>query len=533
MKKIVFSAALAIMSMPFMSGQNFDPAKKLIMAERLINSYYVDSIPESNVVEKAIVAMLKTLDPHSLYSDAAETKELTTPLQGNFSGIGIQFNMLNDTLYVIQTIAGGPSEKVGLRAGDRILSANDSIISGVKRQNSSVMGILRGPKGTPVNVRVLRRGEAEPIDFRIIRDDIPMESVDVAYMADPTTGYIKVTRFAETTPEEFRRALEKLKKQGMSNLIIDLEDNGGGYMGAAVDLASEFLKKGDVVVSTKAPRMGSEVDYDVKKPGVMQNGRLVVMVNQYSASASEILSGAIQDNDRGLIVGRRTFGKGLVQRPFPFPDGSMIRLTVARYFTPSGRTIQKPYTKGEGDQYELDMLNRYESGEFMNADSIHFADSLKTETLRNRRTIYGGGGIMPDVFVPVDTTGYSRYYRDLVAKGILNRYCIEYVDNHREQLRKTYKTEEAFINQFEVSGQMTDDLIKMATGDSIKYDPEQFSRSRETIETIMKGLIGRGVFDNSTYSRVVNKINPVFREALGLINDKQRYSSLLTGEAAK
>ncbi len=529
MKRYIFILILATISSVVAMPQS-DAAKKLSMAERIINTYYVDSVGEDKLVEDAIVAMLKTLDPHSQYSDPAETKELTTPLQGNFSGIGIQFNMLNDTLYIIQTVAGGPSEKVGLRAGDRILSAGDSILSGVKRPNSAILNILRGPKGSDIDIKVLRKGEPQPISFRVTRDNIPMESVDAVYMAEPKTGYIRVTRFAETTPDELRKALIKLKKQGMENLILDLEDNGGGYMVAAVEMAEQFLTPGDLVVSTRAPRMGINQEYFAEKKGLMPEGRLVVLVNQYSASASEILSGAIQDHDRGLIVGRRTFGKGLVQRPFPFPDGSMIRLTIARYYTPSGRTIQKPYIKGDSEEYAMDIKHRIDNGELMNADSIHFDDSKQTTTLKNKRRIYGGGGIMPDLFVPVDTSAYSRYYRDLIAKGIINRFCIEYVDKNRSQLTARYPTEDDYVKSFEVTDIMLQDMIAMAQADSINFDKEQFETSMTAIKTVLKGLIGRDLFTSSTYSRIVNPINPTFRQALDLINDEQRYKKLLTGE---
>ena len=471
--------------------------------------------------------MLKTLDPHSSYSDPEETKELTTPLEGNFSGIGIQFNMLNDTLFVIQTTSGGPSEKVGILPGDRILSAGDSIISGVKSPNSRILKILRGPKGSRVDLKVLRKGVKEPIDFSITRDDIPIYSIDAAYMADPQTGYIRISRFAEETDAEFRKAVKKLRSQGMKQLIIDLEDNGGGYLNAAHQLASHFLKKGDLVVYTDAPKMGKMV-YGVEQPGDLQTEKVVVLANQYSASASEILSGALQDNDRGLIVGRRTFGKGLVQRPFPFPDGSMIRLTVSKYYTPAGRSIQKPYAAGDEESYRKDIIHRYEAGEFSSEDSIHLPDSLRFETLHNHRPVYGGGGIMPDLFVPIDTTAYSEYYRDLVAKGILNRYCITYVDNNRKQLKADYPTEEAFISRFSVGDPMMQEIVKMGESDSIKFNQEQFDRSRAMMETIVKGIIGRDLFETSTYFKVVNPVlNPVFRQGLELINDDKRYNRLL------
>lgn len=503
------------------------PDRKLLMAEQVIERFYVDSVDAGNMVQDAIVAMLKTLDPHSSYSDPEETKELTTPLEGNFSGIGVQFNMLNDTLFVIQTTSGGPSEKVGILPGDRIVQAGDSVIAGRKLPNSRIIKILRGPKGSEVGLKVLRRGEAQPIVFHVVRDDIPVYSVDAAYMADPTTGYIRVSRFGEETDKEFEAALEKLRKQGMKNLIVDLEDNGGGYLQAAHQLASHFLDKGDMVVYTDAPKMGRTV-YAVEKPGNFNKGRLVIMANQYSASASEILSGAVQDNDRGLIVGRRTFGKGLVQRPFPFPDGSMIRLTVSRYYTPSGRSIQKPYAPGDEESYRKDILHRYEAGEFSSADSIHLPDSLRFETLHNHRPVYGGGGIMPDLFVPIDTTAFTLYYRNLVAKGILNRFCITYVDRNRSQLNREYPDVDAFIAKFSVDSAMIDDIVKLGVADSVKLDSVQLERSRPMIETIVKGIIARDLFDTSAYFRVVNpQLSPVYREALGLINDERRYNRLL------
>lgn len=503
------------------------PDRKLLMAEQVIERFYVDSVDAGNMVQDAIVAMLKTLDPHSSYSDPEETKELTTPLEGNFSGIGVQFNMLNDTLFVIQTTSGGPSEKVGILPGDRIVQAGDSVIAGRKLPNSRIIKTLRGPKGSEVDLKVLRRGEAQPIVFHVVRDDIPVYSVDAAYMADPTTGYIRVSRFGEETDKEFEAALEKLHKQGMKNLIVDLEDNGGGYLQAAHQLASHFLDKGDMVVYTDAPKMGRTV-YAVEKSGNFNKGRLVIMANQYSASASEILSGAVQDNDRGLIVGRRTFGKGLVQRPFPFPDGSMIRLTVSRYYTPSGRSIQKPYAPGDEESYRKDMLHRYEAGEFSSADSIHLPDSLRFETLHNHRPVYGGGGIMPDLFVPIDTTAFTPYYRNLVAKGVLNRFCITYVDRNRSQLNREYPDVDAFIAKFNVDSAMMNDIVQLGVADSVKLDSAQLERSRPMIETIVKGIIARDLFDTSAYFRVVNpQLSPVYREALGLINDERRYNRLL------
>lgn len=507
----------------------FSPLQKLGYAERLIENFYVDTVDSPKMVEEAIIAMLKTLDPHSVYTDAKETKELTTPLQGNFSGIGIQFNMNNDSLYVIQTTAGGPSEAVGIQPGDRILSANDSIISGAGRANSEILNLLRGPKGTEVIVKVLRRGVAEPITFRIIRDDIPLYSVDAAYMEGPTTGYIRVSRFAEDTGKEVAEAVMKLQKEGMKDLIIDLEDNGGGYLSPAYDMASLFLQPGDLVVYTDGARVDRQ-DYRVQGKPLMPEGRLVVMVNQNSASASEIFAGAIQDNDRGLIVGRRTFGKGLVQRPFPFPDGSMVRLTVSRYHTPTGRSIQKPYVNGEGDQYHMDLYNRYMSGEFMSADSIHFADSLKVETLKNHRPVYGGGGIMPDMFVPIDTTMYSDYYRDLMANGIFNRYAVEYVDRHRDDIKRDYPTESDFVKNFDFTQEMLNSLVALGEKNGVKPNTEGLEKSRAIICAITKGLIARDVWDMNGYFRSVNPVSRgTYEKALELVNNKDLYDKLISG----
>lgn len=503
------------------------PDRKLLMSEQIIERFYVDSVNSDKMVQEAIVAMLKTLDPHSTYSDPEETKELTTPLTGNFSGIGVQFNMLNDTLFVIQTTSGGPSEKVGILPGDRIIQAGDSVIAGRKLPNSRIIKILRGEKGSQVLLKVLRKGSPEPIAFLVTRDDIPVYSVDAAYMADPTTGYIRISRFGEETEKEFEKALSDLRAKGMQNLIIDLEDNGGGYLQAAHQLASHFLEKGDMVVYTDAPKMGRS-DFRVERAGDFRKGRLVIMANQYSASAAEILSGAVQDNDRGLIVGRRTFGKGLVQRPFPFPDGSMIRLTVSRYYTPSGRSIQKPYAPGDEEAYRKDMLNRYEAGEFSSADSIHLPDSLRYSTLRNRRPVYGGGGIMPDLFVPIDTTMYSTYYRDLVAKGVINRFAITYVDAHRKSLRAEYPDGEAFDRGFTFTPEMLDEVVALGRADSVMPDSAMLEKSRPLIATIVKGLIARDLFESTDYFRVVNPaLSPSYRAALDLINDEERYYRLL------
>ncbi len=529
MKKTILSFIASLLSIATIA-QIMTPGHKLRLAESVIENYYVDSVNADHIVEEAIKAMIATLDPHSSYTTPEETKKLTEPLDGNFSGIGIQFNMLQDTLYVLQVISGGPSERVGLRPGDRIISANDTAISGVKMVNSDIQKHLRGPKGTIVDIKVLRRNIPDTLSFRIIRDDIPIYSIDAAYMADPTTGYIRISRFAAETPDEFNKALTKLRKQGLKNLIIDLEENGGGYLEAAQHLVSNFLDKGDLLVYTEAPRLPRQ-SYYAQSRGDFRDGRVVVMVNQYSASASEIFAGAIQDHDRGLIVGRRTFGKGLVQRPFPFPDGSMIRLTVSRYYTPSGRCIQKPYEEGHSDDYAKDLMSRFDAGEFTSADSIHFADSLAYKTLRNGRTVYGGGGIMPDRFVPIDTAFYTNYYRDLISKNVLNQYCINYVDTNRDSLKAQYKTEEAFIDGFIVTPTLMQGLIDFGEKEGVKFDADQFATSEPTLRTIVKAVIARDLFESGTYFRIANDLNPVYREALTLINSPREYTDILSGKS--
>ena len=529
MLAIVAAAGTAFSAPPL--KPEFPPIQKLNYAEQIIEKFYVDTVNSVDIVEAGIVAMLKKLDPHSTYTNPEETRELTEPLQGNFSGIGIQFNMLNDTLYVVQTVPGGPSEKVGLLAGDRILSANDTVISGVKKKNTDIQKILRGPKGSVVNVNVLRKGAKGPIEFRIVRDDIPIASVDASFMAAPGVGYVRVSRFGESTFDEVRKALAELAAKGMRDVIVDLEDNGGGYLKAAYDLAGLFLDAGDTVVFTKGVRV-EPFYYRTVADGPMNRGRVVVMVNQFSASASEILAGAMQDNDRGVVVGRRTFGKGLVQRPFPFPDGSMIRLTTQRYYTPSGRSIQKPYVAGEEDSYEHELIDRLQHGEYTNADSVHFADSLRYETLRLRRPVYGGGGIMPDRFVAVDTTKYSDYYRDIVAKGLLNQYCVNYIDENRKALRKKYRTEDSFVEQFTVTPEMLDGLRALGEKEGVKFNQEQYDRSLPVIQTIMKALIGRDLFTQSTYFRIANVLNPVYGEAVRIVTTPAEYDAVLSPQSS-
>ncbi len=529
MKKLVLLIVAAMTltgaAAQFFSGDRLrfnesEALSKLRSAESIIENFYVDSVRSDTIVEEAIRAMLKTLDPHSSYSTAAETKDLEEPLQGNFSGIGISFNNPEDTLIVIQTTAGGPAERVGMLAGDRVIKVNDTIISGVKMPKRDIMSRIRGPKGSEVKISVERQGEPELIDFMIIRDDIPIYSVDAAYMVSPEIGYIRLSRFAEDTPAEIAEAMQRLSKEGMKHIIVDLQDNGGGYLVAATQLADFFLNKGDEVVFTQSSRTDPRY-YITERKGPMTDGRVVVLVNQYSASASEILAGALQDNDRGVIVGRRTFGKGLVQRPFRFGDGSMMRLTIARYYTPSGRSIQKPY-----ESYNDDMMQRLNSGELMNADSVHF-DKTQLYHTRAGRPVYGGGGIMPDRFVALDTAFFTPYYRNLLAKSVIIKYTLKYVNNHRAALTADYPTEQAYLDGFTVSPEMLKELIDMGTADGVEFNQEQFDRSRDYLAAVIKAVIGRDLFEQATYWKVMNPTNPVYIEAVELISDPATYKNLL------
>ena len=501
--------------------------QKLLMVENIVNKLYVDNVDEEKIVENAVRGILENLDPHSSYSTKEETTSSQETMQGSFSGIGIQFNMQKDTLYVVQTIAGGPSEKVGILPGDRFIAVDDSIIAGRKLKNTDIMKRLRGPKGTKVNIKVKRGSNAELLEFRITRDDIPLNSIDAVYMADGKTGYIRLSRFAATSYKEFKDAITKLKKQGMQQLILDLTDNGGGYMQIAAQIANEMLNRGNLIVYTqgrKSPRQNLNADGS----GTFRTQKVVVMINQFSASASEILSGAVQDWDRGVVVGRRSFGKGLVQREFLLPDSSSFRLTIARYYTPSGRNIQKPYVKGDREDYDKDIIDRYNHGELQSADSIHFADSLKHTTLRLHRTVYGGGGIMPDVFVPLDTTQYTDYHRRLVAKGIIPQFALRYVDKNRADLKAQYPDAQKFIKEFTVTDEMLNNLVDAGKAEKVDFDKSQFAKSKEMLRTFVKAAIANDLFSTGAYFQIVNEQNDIYKEALSIINDDARYRKIIS-----
>ena len=491
-------------------------SQKLTLAEYAIVNLYVDETDENKLVESAIMAMLKELDPHSTYSNAEEVKKMNEPLQGNFDGIGIQFNMMEDTLLVIQPVSGGPSEKIGIRAGDRIVYVNDSLIAGVKMSTEDIMRRLKGPKGTKVNLKIVRRGVNELLSFMVVRDKIPVHSLDASYMIPPQIGYIKINRFGATTHEEFMNALASLKGQGMQDLILDLQGNGGGYLNAAIDIANEFLGQGELIVYTEG-RRNPRHEFVAKGDGKHQQGKLVVLVDEYSASASEIVSGAVQDWDRGAVVGRRTFGKGLVQRPIELPDGSMIRLTVARYYTPAGRCIQKPYDSVE--KYNADLIERYNRGEMMSADSIHFPDSLKCKTLKEGRTVYGGGGIMPDYFVPVDTTLFTPYHRQLSNKGVILKVHFQLIDAHREEWKKNYQDYALFCKKFDLSDSMMKQLIAEGEKEGVTFNEKQYKKSEPLIKLQLKALIARDLWDMNEYYHTINAVNESVKKAVELLKN--------------
>ncbi len=493
------------------------PMRKIVLAEMAITNLYVDSVDEKKLAEDGIRGMIEQLDPHSSYSTAKETKEMNEPLQGSFEGIGVQFNMVKDTLLVIQPVVNGPSERVGILAGDRIVSVNDTAIAGVKMSKEDIMKRLRGAKGSKVRLGVVRRGIAGILKFTVVRDKIPVKTLDAAYMIRPHVGYIRIGSFGVTTYNEFMKAVETLKASGMKDLILDLQENGGGYLMAAVQIANEFLHNSDLIVYTQGRKVPRQ-DYCADGSGRLLDGKVFVLINEYTASAAEIVTGAIQDQDRGIVVGRRSFGKGLVQRPIDLPDGSMIRLTIAHYFTPSGRCIQKPYKKGDAIDYAMDIEKRFEHGELYSADSIHFADSLKYYTLRKHRVVYGGGGIMPDVFVPLDTTQYTKFLRQMAARSYIINANLKYIDVNRKQLKKQFATFNDFNARFEVPQSLIDDVVQAAEKDKIKpKDQQELQATLPQLRRQLKALIARDLWDMSEYFQVINETNPIVVKAVGLL----------------
>lgn len=528
-----------------------DQIEKLNEIFNIIRNYYTDTVDEEKLVEDAIGKMLEDLDPHSSYVRSKDVKRSEEGLVGNFEGIGITFQILKDTIMVLEVIPGGPSEKVGLLAGDKIIMVDDTVVAGIKIDNNGVIKKLRGNKGTKVKVSMMRKGEGKLIDFVITRDKIPIYSITASYMAAPGVGYIKLERFSATTMQEFGQALEKLRAQGMVDMMLDLQGNVGGYLYTAVDLCNQFLGDNELIVYTQGLHAPYQ-PYFSNNRGVFKEGRVVVMIDEGSASAAEILSGCLQDNDRGILVGRRTFGKGLVQKPFTISDGSQLKLTTAHYYTPSGRCIQKPYTAGDTKNYRDDYKERLESGELFGRDTFHFNDSLLFHT-KNGRNVYGGGGVMPDVFVPVDTSEVSPLFNQLVRKGVENRFCLEYVDRNRSELNKLYPTADDFYNKFTVdtnimaqyfADAVKDSAIILKAGaapkgfwqyfgavqnDTLSNFEKDYAKSENLIKARLKANIGRNLFDAGMFYRVINgSINNVYAKALQVITTPEQFKTLLS-----
>lgn len=478
-----------------------------------IRADYVDDISTSNLVDDAIQHMLSKLDPHSSYIPSRDRLIANEDLRGNFDGIGIEFNIFNDTIVVVSPLSGGPSEAVGIQSGDKIVKINDTLVAAVGISNAEVMRKLKGPKGTQVKVAVSRRGKGDPLEFNIIRDKIPQYSIDVSYMVDKEIGYIKISRFSATTHEEFIEALSKLKGEGMTKLVLDLQGNPGGYMNMAIDIADDFLTAGKKIVYTKGKNRKYDQSANATSRGNFETGDLIVLLNEGSASASEIVAGALQDNDRALLVGRRSFGKGLVQSPFGLSDGSEVRLTISRYYTPSGRSIQKPYEDQE--EYARDIISRYNHGEFFHSDSIHFNDSLKYTTA-NGRTVYGGGGIMPDYFVPLDTALNSHYLNELYTSNSLFEYAFYYADKNRAELEK--KGFANFFKNFTVTDPMLDALMKVGIRNKVRPDHDDLRAKKHLLQVHLKAQIARRLWGNDGFYPIFNETNEVFQQAIKLFD---------------
>jgi carboxyl-terminal processing protease len=495
-----------------------DPqAQKFSTLLNYIDKLYVEDADAAELVETAIVAMLEDLDPHSVYIPAEELKEADEPLNGNFEGVGIQFNIFKDTILVVNPIPGGPSEKLGIMSGDRIIQVDGKVVAGIGVTNNDVQKLLKGPKGTMVRVSIQRGSDPELLEYEIIRDQIPIFSIDAAYMVNARTGYIKINRFAKTTMEELYAALDTLQSQGMKDLILDLQGNGGGMLRTATEMADEFISGDKLLVYTEGRSFPKEETRAARK-GRFEKGRLVVLIDEGSASASEIVSGAIQDWDRGLIVGRRSFGKGLVQRPVYLPDGSAVRLTVQKYYTPSGRCIQKPYEEGV-DAYRQERFDRFSQGELFSLDSLQLPDSLRFETRIQQRPVYGGGGILPDVFVPIDTSDNSEYFSRILRKGLDNRYALTYVDSLRAELLKRYPTSDAFLRNFQLSKADLDGFIAFVATEEVPFVQEDWETSQEAIALRLKAMIGRNIHNPELFYQVIAPLNEALQQAVRLLED--------------
>ncbi len=483
----------------------------------LLDNYYVEKTNLDSLVEIGIKEILKKLDPHSVYMNAEEIKKANEPLEGNFEGVGIQFQIYQDTIIVVHVITGGPSQKVGVQDGDKIIFVDTAKVAGVGISNDGVFKKLRGRKGTRVTIKVKRVGEPELLEFEIIRDKIPIYAIEAQYMATPEIGYIKLARFSNTATEETKAAIDSLVKLGAKKLILDLTGNGGGYLNQAHSLSDLFIGDGKLVVYSEG-RSQPRIDLNATKAGNFEKGDLVIMVDQTTASASEIVSGAIQDWDRGLIIGRRTYGKGLVQKGYPLPDMSVVRLTMAHYYTPSGRNIQKPYEKGL-ENYNEDLEQRFESGELFDSAKVKINDTTRYYTNKNR-IVYGGGGIIPDIFVGIDTSWSSKFYGKLIRSGSFNQFALDYVNNNRSTFEKTYPTQETFIKEFTIDSVLLDKLYAFAKAKKVEPDSaENFSKSIPTIKNQLKGMIGQDIWSGGIFYQITNEQNPVYLRALSAFKD--------------
>jgi carboxyl-terminal processing protease len=492
---------------------------------RLVDSYYVDSVNVEKLTEKAIVSVLSELDPHSVYMSKDEVDKMNEPLVGNFEGIGISFNIFKDTLLVLSTISGGPSEKVGLMAGDRIVEVDNKNIAGTGLKNSDVYDLLRGDKGTKVELKVLRKNSPGLLDFTIIRDKIPIFSLDASYMINKSTGLIKLNKFSATTTDEFVDAMKDLKKQNIQNLILDLRGNGGGYLKTAIEISEQFLNNNDLVVYTSGLNEPKR-EYNASSSGEFKKGNLVVLVDESSASASEIVAGAIQDWDRGIIIGRRTFGKGLVQKPYYLTDGSMVRLTTAHYYTPSGRCIQKPYDEGVA-AYRKDYEKRMLSGEMFNADSIIFSDSLTYKTLLNGRSVHGGGGVMPDIFVPMDTSVHYSYINRLRRNNIIYNFALDYIDKNRDEIKSKYPVFKDFESKYETSDKMISEIVENGVKDGIEKNEESLAFGLSDLKKEIKAIIARDIYSRDDFYKIYYNDDEAVIEALKVIENQKNYNNLL------
>ena len=484
---------------------------------RYVDNNYVDSVNQEHLETDAVKGMMNDLDPHSQYITAAEFDAMNDPLRGSFQGIGISFRIEKDTIMVINPIPGGPSEKVGLMAGDRIVKVNDTLIAGVHVTNNMAMHKLKGEKGTKVKVTIYRRGVPKLLHFTITRGIIPTYSLDIAYMVNKQLGYIKLNKFSATTYEEFDRAVKKLKKEGMKKLILDLRNNPGGYLDAAIRVADEFLPKGKIIVFTKGLHRPKTVALSTSK-GQLKHTDVAVLINEGTASAAEIVTGALQDNDIGVVIGRRSFGKGLVQEQIRLPDGSALRLTVARYYTPTGRCIQKPYKKDDFTAYYSEAYHRYLDGEMQHPDSIKFNDSLKFVTPKGK-VVYGGGGIMPDIYVPLATDTIHSFYNILANKGMIYQFAFEYTDNHRAPLHK-FKNFEIFDKGFNMSNKEYQDLVAYAKEKGITESPRKVSLSKNKIKILFKAYVGRNILNEKGFYPIYHEIDPVFKKAVQVMDKR-------------